>query len=241
MLEPHAIGASLIASFANAAFDATPFRHWLPRALLPAQVCRAIDALPVGAPEIADTRGKRETHDSSRTFFGARARAVNPVCDALARALQSDAVVAELERLCGVGLRENHLRIEYCLDSDGFWLEPHTDIGVKRFTMLIYLSDDPGSEAWGTDILDAERRLVATTPYRRNDGLIFIPAADTWHGFHKRPIRGVRRSLIVNYVSPAWRSRHELAFPDRFAGAGARRLGRIDSMDILWNIPCLSG
>jgi hypothetical protein len=26
---------------------------------------------------------------------------------------------------------------------------------------------------------------------------------------------GIRRSLIVNYVKPDWRSRHELSFPDR--------------------------
>ena len=49
---------------------------------------------------------------------------------------------------------------------------------------------------------------AATTPYVRNRGLIVIPAADTWHGF-------LRRSLIVNYVKPEWRSRHELAFPDQ--------------------------
>jgi hypothetical protein len=55
--------------------------------------------------------------------------------------------------------------------------------------------------------------LVATAPYRRNRGLIFIPAADTWHGFHRRPIDGVRRSLIVNYVRSEWRSRLELAYP----------------------------
>jgi hypothetical protein len=29
----------------------------------------------------------------------------------------------------------------------------------------------------------------------------------------------VRRSLIVNYVKPEWRSRHELAYPDHAAGA----------------------
>ena len=85
--------------------------------------------------------------------------------------------------------------------------------------MLVYLSTEPGSEAWGTDILDANLNLVATAPYKRNAGLIFIPGADTWHGFHRRPINGVRRSLIINYVKPEWRSRHELAFPDRFAGA----------------------
>ena len=85
--------------------------------------------------------------------------------------------------------------------------------------MLIYLSDEPGSEAWGTDILDGDLNLVATTPYRRNAGLVFVPGADTWHGFHKRRIVGVRRSLIVNYVAPDWRSRHELAFPERSAGS----------------------
>ena len=124
-----------------------------------------------------------------------------------------------LERLCDLNLRDSSLRIEYCLDTDGFWLEPHTDIGAKLFTMLIYLSDGPGSEAWGTDILDGELKLVATSPYRRNLGLIFVPAADTWHGFHKRKIEGVRRSLIVNYVKPEWRARRELAFPDRPAGS----------------------
>ena len=41
--------------------------------------------------------------------------------------------------------------------------------------------------------------------------MIFIPGDDTWHGFIKRPIKGVRRSLIVNYVTGAWRDRYELA------------------------------
>jgi hypothetical protein len=56
---------------------------------------------------------------------------------------------------------------------------------------------------------------VLATPWQRKFSLIFIPAADTWHGFHRRPINGVRRSLIVNYVKPEWRPRNELAFPDR--------------------------
>ena len=28
------------------------------------------------------------------------------------------------------------------------------------------------------------------------------------------PLSGIRRSLIVNYVGPEWRARHELAYPD---------------------------
>ena len=96
---------------------------------------------------------------------------------------------------------------------DGFWLEPHLDISVKLFTMLVYLSGEPELYDAGTDIYDAtpEHRLVATAPYEKNKGLIFIPGTNTWHGFTKRPIHGVRKSVIVNWVTPEWRDRWELA------------------------------
>ena len=213
-------GAQAVAAHFLACLDGSeaavyPYRHWLLERVLPEDTCQAIDALPAVAPPVGDTLGKRETHNSTRLFFGVEQRAAYPVCDALATALQGGAVVQRLQSLCGTVLRGSSLRIEYCLDTDGFWLEPHTDIGVKLYTMLVYLSDEPGSEAWGTDVLDGPDRLVATTPYVRNGGLIFVPGADTWHGFHRRPIAGVRRSLIVNYVKPEWRSRHELAFPEQ--------------------------
>ena len=199
-------------------YGAVPFRHWLLRDILPMASCQAIDALAVRPPMIGETLGKRETHNTSRLFFGVDQRARHTVCESVARALQCADVVHRLEALCDVRLTGASLRIEYCLDTDGFWLEPHTDIGAKLFTMLIYLSQDHGSEAWGTDLYDTDRRWVGTTPYRRNWGLIFVPGPDTWHGVERRPIHGVRRSLIVNYVRPEWRSRHELAFPEQAVG-----------------------
>ena len=220
MADGSAVSANLIACFDASQFSAHPFRHWLLSDILPVALCDGIDALPVRPPKIEDTEGKRETHNSSRLFFGLDNRRRHPACDALAAGFQSAATVERIERLCEIELRDkSHLRIEYCLDTEGFWLEPHTDIGAKLFTMLVYLSTEPGSEAWGTDILDANLNLVAVAPYTRNGGLIFVPGGDTWHGFRRRPIVGVRRSLIINYVKPEWRSRHELAYPDRTAGA----------------------
>jgi hypothetical protein len=207
--------SSLLASLDHSDCSTFPFRHWLLDRILPERICREIDALAIPPPAIEDTLGRRETHNSTRLFFGETQRACSPACDEIATALQSSPVIRQLETVCDVALGGSYLRIEYCRDTDGFWLEPHTDIGAKLFTMLIYLSDDPGSEAWGTDLLDGPDTLVATTPYQRNFGVIFIPGTDTWHGFHRRPIRGVRRSLIVNFVRPEWRSRHELAFPER--------------------------
>ena len=33
-----------------------------------------------------------------------------------------------------------------------------------------------------------------------NSAVIFIPGKNTWHGFDKRPIIGVRRLMEINYV-----------------------------------------
>ena len=220
MADAAAVSARLVSCFDASRVSAEPFRHWLLSDILPVEICDGIDALPVRPPKIEDTGGKRETHNSSRLFFGSDNRRRHPVCGSIAAGFQSAATVGRIERLCEVELRDkSHLRIEYCLDTDGFWLEPHTDIDAKLVTMLIYLSTELGSDAWGTDILDANLNLVAVAPYRRNAGLIFVPGPDTWHGFHRRPINGVRRSLIINYVKPEWRARHELAYPDRPAGA----------------------
>jgi hypothetical protein len=204
----------LRASLAAAREGAVPFQHWTLTDVLPAEVCANVRALPFAIADMADLPGRREAINAHRKFFGVPQRAGFPVCELLAQAFQAPATVALLQRVCRTVLEGASLRIEYCQDTDGFWLEPHTDIGAKQFTMLIYLSDGRAAEDWGTDLLDADGNLVGRSAGTFNSGLIFIPAADTWHGFAPRRIEGVRRTLIVNYVRPEWRARHELCFPD---------------------------
>lgn len=190
----------------------TPYPHWILNDVLPEPTVRQIIALPFTPPP-ADTSGRRETHNDLRIFASEERRARFPVLDELARSFQEPTTISLLEDVCETTLTGGFLRIEYCLDTDGFWLEPHTDIGAKMFTMLIYLSEHPDAENWGTDLLDATGNLVKRASGAFNTGLIFIPGANTWHAFSPRPIRGIRRSLIINYVKPEWRSRHELSFP----------------------------
>ena len=116
---------------------------------------------------------------------------------------------------CGIDLTGNYLRLEYAQDTDGFWLEPHTDLGVKKFTMLIYLSDEAGHDKLGTDIYSDVNTHLGSSPFAKNSAMIFIPADNTWHGFEKRTIPGVRKSLILNYVTPEWRAREQLSYPDK--------------------------
>ena len=210
--------ASLLSTLGRAQASDVPFRHWRLEAVLPSDVPAAIAVLPFAPPVIADTKGKRETNNSTRIFFSAENRNRFPVCESVAAAFQSGPVVARLEGLCAIRLAGSYLRIEYCQDTDGFWLEPHTDIGAKLFTMLVYLARPGDPEAWGTDLMTPDGGVALRAPYRGNAGLIFVPGADSWHGFARRPIAGVRRSLIVNYVKPEWRSRPELAYPAQAVG-----------------------
>ena len=47
-----------------------------------------------------------------------------------------------------------------------------------------------------------------------NGAMIFVPTSNTYHGFEPRQIDGVRKSLVINYVTNDWRAREQLAYPE---------------------------
>jgi hypothetical protein len=204
---------TFLAALRRAEHRREPFDYWLLEDILPADVCDGIAALPFPLPDGAIFDGRREANNAKRVYFTPQIQQRFPVCEEIADAFCHPRVVAAIERTTGTDLASGRLRIEYCQDVDGFWLEPHVDIPVKLFTMLVYLTDAPELHDAGTDIYDAspEHRLIASAPYEWNAGLIFIPGKNTWHGFRKRPIRGLRKSIIINYVGPEWRAVEELA------------------------------
>lgn len=205
---------SLAASFHAAAPASSPYRHWLLRNLLPEPVVRDLAVLPFQAPDLHGVSGKRELHNDTRHYFDAANNGRFPCCDALARLFQAPATVALLQDVTGADLSNTNVRIEYCCDSDCFWLQPHTDLGVKRITILFYMPDGPDQEDLGTDIYIDEHTWAARAPFLWNTALAFVPSDNTFHGFERRDIPRVRRSVIVNYVTQDWRAREQLAFPD---------------------------
>lgn len=193
-----------------------PYAHWVLSEVFPEPTSRAIVRLPFPAPVIDDTEGKRDTHNSTRIFFSQDNQRIHGVCAAVSEALQHPEAVSIMAEVTGADLAGSSLRIEYAQDREGFWLEPHTDIGPKRITFILYLIDLDGGGGLGTDIYadDEAHTHVGSSPAAFNQGFVFIPARNTWHGFERRPIPGIRRSLIINYVGPEWRNRQELCFPD---------------------------
>jgi hypothetical protein len=192
----------------------TPYRHWFLRHCLPEDTVEAILALPFPAPDLGGISGKREIHNATRKYFDVANRGRYPVCERFCRSFQDRRITGCIAGRFGARIAGTYLRVEYAQDIDGFWLEPHTDLGVKAFTMLLYLSRDPQHRTLGTDIYDTDRRHVGTSPFTTNSAMVFVPSGISYHGFEPRGIHGVRKSVIVNYVTAEWRAREQLAFPD---------------------------
>lgn len=209
-----AIVDTLLSSFAAAPRHEKPYAHWFLTRCMPEPVIDEINALPFPAPALGGVSGKREIHNGTRKYFDVDNRATYPVCDSFASAFQDKRVTSAIEKTFSTKLGGSYLRLEFAQDTDTFWLEPHTDLGVKVFTMLLYTSRDPLHRDLGTDIYDIEKRHVARSPFVPNGAMVFVPSQFTYHGFEARHIEGVRKSIIINYVTNEWRAREQLSFPN---------------------------
>lgn len=207
------IKATLKQSVKSADGRGAPYPHWIVRSVFPQPVYRELKEMPFPVADLGGVSGTREAHNPDRVYFAGENLRTFESARATAEAFQDPEVVALLADAFHGPLDQTYLRIEYAQDTDGFWLKPHTDIGVKMFTMLLYMSDDPRHADLGTDIYADENTHVGRSPFEPNAAMIFVPSNNTWHGFEKRPIQGVRRSIIINYVTDDWRAREQLAFP----------------------------
>jgi hypothetical protein len=200
-------------SLSKAEYSGAPYPHWMLYGLLPAAMIAEARNLEFPATETGGKSGKRELHNDKRHYFDQENIARHPVMAHIAGAYQAPRMVRAMEDFFGADLEGTFLRIEYAQDVTGFWLEPHSDLGVKRITILHYISDAPGQDDLGTDIYNADKNWAKRTPFVPNAAMAFVPAHNTFHGFAARDIAGVRKSLIVNYVTDEWRDREQLAFP----------------------------
>lgn len=192
-----------------------PYRHWSMVDALPEALCLHIIGLPIAPLIIDDCKGVRDVDNSLRTFVTPAAQADHPPLAVLAQALQRPEIAALCGKTCGFDVEGSYLRMEYIQDIDGAWLVPHHDVPEKLFSMVIYLCTGPHAKDWGTDIYDNNVKWFAKTSAQFNRAAIFIPGENTWHGFEKRKIIGIRRLFEINYVHHTWRDKDQVCFPDQ--------------------------
>jgi len=211
--ETSQVATSVLDCFKNSNHVTSPFNHWLLENVLPKGLCEAITSLPFPPPQDSLFNGKRETNNSTRVYFTPDNQKKFNTCLNVVEGFKDARVKKAIEEMTGTDLSRTRLRIEYCQDTSGFWLEPHTDIFVKKFTMLVYLSDDPNLSKAGTDIHEGppDFNYVGSAPFGQNLGVIFIPGKNSWHGVGHHPFEGIRKSIIINFVTSNWRDQWELA------------------------------
>ncbi|PQA89421.1 2OG-Fe(II) oxygenase [Hyphococcus luteus] len=206
---------SFTAALARAERFEEPYRHWLIRDVLPSDILEDLAALDFPLADVSDKSGKREYHNETRHYIDRENIAAHPQAAALAHAFQAPRMAGAVEAFFETDIEGTFLRIEYAQDMTGFWLEPHTDLGVKRLTVLLYLPNGEGQDDLGTDIYNSDKSWAKRSPFTPNSAMAFVPGGDTYHGFEPREIKGVRKSLILNYVTTDWRDREQLCFPDK--------------------------
>jgi hypothetical protein len=208
------VAESFLACLERSKHVTSPFDFWLLEKPLPDEDIAAIAALPFAPPPAPTFNGRRETNNTTRVYFTPENQEKFEVCRRIAAGFKDPRVKSAIERATKTSLADTHLRVEYCQDTEGFWLEPHTDIFVKKFTMLVYLSNDPRLKNAGTDVHGGppDYPYICSAPYGENLGVIFIPGPNTWHAVGKRPMGGaIRKHIIINFVASDWRDKYELA------------------------------
>jgi len=188
-----------------------PFNHWLYDGVLLDETIDELLNLKLPLPKIEKHTGKRESQNQTRIFFNKENCDKYPVIRNIVNVFNNPSIVSQLGNICGRDLTKGKLRIEYTMDTGDFWLEPHLDIKEKLLTFLVYLSKDPSSSEWGTTIYNKDLSFHSKAPYKSNLGLMFMSGKDTWHGVPRQNIQGVRKNIIINYVTSDWKSIHELA------------------------------
>jgi hypothetical protein len=219
-VEDSAVYSTLSASIAHRQRSDEPYTHWILSNVFPASSVAELAKLSFPVTNVGDVSGRRELHNATRHYFDPANIAKYKVCREIAEVLQSPSMVGQIAKAFGTSLDGTYLRIEFAQDAGNFWLEPHTDLGVKKFTMLYYLSADAGHRDLGTDIYRNKETHFGRPPFIQNTALIFVPSDKTWHGFEKRDIPGVRKSVIINYVTTEWRAREQLAWGENPVRAG---------------------
>lgn len=187
-----------------------PYPHFIMSDIFDPTLIKALDNLPFLGYNLDYRLGTREEFNPNRYYFNPEVIEKHSEARTVAEIFLNQEILSAVEARGNISLKNSLLRIEYTIDQGNFWLKPHTDLGVKLFTMLLYLTDGPGSISWGTDIYRDADTHFTTVAYIPNSALVFYPTEQTWHGFEPRNINGVRRSLIINYVTQEWRNRHEL-------------------------------
>ena len=120
----NSVAESFLLCLEKANHQTSPFDFWLLEDVLPEGLAAEIANLPFDPPSGIAFSGQRESNNATRIYFSEENQGRFDVCRKVADGFKSPAVIEAIERETGANLSNTRLRIEYCQDTQGFWLEP---------------------------------------------------------------------------------------------------------------------
>jgi len=181
----------------------TPEKWWkVHNAFRESQVKEMIKLFPKEVPE-EDSSGKRDSANKFRTFITRNTKGADIFKD-----WDTLEMRLGLSDITGVDMKTGALRIELCQDGPGFWLSQHVDIKEKLMTLQIYLGE--GKESWGTVLYAQPDQVFTELPFKSNTGWLGVLGEPVIHGVPKKKVDGVRKSVIINYVTSDWKDTDQL-------------------------------
>ena len=150
-----AIVSTLLKSIASSKRSDTPYRHWFLRRCLPEDAVNHIPGSPFPAASLAGISGKRDLHNATRKYFDVENRG-SPWSRSACQAFQDKRVTDRIAEYFGRQARGVSV-VEAAQDTAASGLSRTADLGLKAFTMLLYISRDPQHATLGTDIYDEDR------------------------------------------------------------------------------------
>lgn len=206
---------SFLKAWENTKLETTPYPHYVIKNAFTPALIEDTKNLPYETYDLNYVDGSREEFNKYRQYLTPEVIEKNDCAKEIANVFLSKDVISFIEKKGNISLKDTLLRIEHTIDRKNFWLNPHTDLGVKKFTALLYLSSGEEMDSWGTDIYYNAHKHCKKVPYSPNTMLIFFPTDKTWHGFEPNNITGTRRTFIINYVTTEWKNRQELVHPTK--------------------------
>ena len=197
-----------IASLQRAIFSPHPFPHWILSEVLPdflvAELCT------IELPRRTVPGDGTRSGSGTVCFANHRSVANNPQLRRVISIFTDRRLKQDLEKIVKTSLRHCSLRAALYFDQDEVWIQPHTDLDVKRVTLIVLLEHHAPDAPVATELYDGNGCITTRAPSRNNTALLFKPDLNTFHGVRKRKLLGRRITLVINYVTESWRNKHEL-------------------------------
>lgn len=190
---------------------AFPWHHYTFNNFFTDEDFHTLKNLEINQADYSNITGYRDVI-KGRTFLNNKAIEHNPALLPIARWLDRK----EYYKNCfDTQITNTFVRAEIIHDRYPFFHDVHVDLPCKNLTIIVNIDKDDDKNL-ATDLYHTKQHHAKKLKWIANGGVAFKITPDRWHGFEPIEYVGIRKIMIINYVTiDEWRDKDQL-FIDNF-------------------------